>query len=267
MRIVIASDVAGDQIRERVVQKMVADGHAVNVVASGESGDDRGNYGEQVVLAVLRHDAERGIIISSRSVGAAIAANRTQGIRAALCGDADSAYAGARDEGMNVLVLGLHLLQENSAEQIVEAYLRAPLAPVEVVGGLLPMRLQRVFSHISDNLDKELSVADLATVVGMSQYYFSKLFKTSTGTTPHQYVLRQRIDRARDYLREPTPVLADIATKVGFQTQSHFGAVFHRLVGLTPRQYRKLHQVDTSAVADLERHDDAAGEQKSATAA
>jgi AraC family transcriptional regulator len=111
-----------------------------------------------------------------------------------------------------------------------------------VVGGLPPRRLQRVFQHIRENLARDLSVAELAQTVGMSQYYFSKLFKMSTGTTPHQYVMRQRVERAQEHLRETRTMLAEIATLVGFETQSHFTSVFRRLVGATPKHYREMHQ-------------------------
>ena len=162
----------------------------------------RSDYAEQVALSVLRHDAERGIIVSSRGVGASVAANRVPGVRAALCSDAYSAHVGAKVEGMNVLVLALHSLQDDQAQEVVDAYLNATLAPIEVVGGLPPRRLQRVFSHIRENVARDLSVTELAQVVGMSQYYFSKLFKMSTGITPHQYVMRQRVERAQEHLRE-----------------------------------------------------------------
>jgi AraC family transcriptional regulator len=80
----------------------------------------------------------------------------------------------------------------------------------------------------------------MAEVVGMSQYYFSKLFKMSTGTTPHQYVMRQRVERAQELLRESQLALVEIATQVGFETQSHFTSVFRRLVGITPKRYREM---------------------------
>ena len=83
------------------------------------------------------------------------------------------------------------------------------LAPVEVVGGLPPRRLQRVFAHIRENIARDLTVSELAQTVGMSQYYFSKLFKMSTGTTPHQYVMRQRVERAQEQLRESRTALAE----------------------------------------------------------
>ncbi len=242
MRIAIASDEAAQQAKEQLTAKLVAAGHEVSDSAPMVQNQGRSDYAEQVALSVLRHDAERGIIVSSRGVGASVAANRVPGVRAALCNDAFSAHVGAKTEGMNVLVLALHSLQSDLAEEVVDAYLGATLAPIEVVGGLPPRRLQRVFQHIRENIARDLSVAELAQTVGMSQYYFSKLFKMSTGTTPHQYVMRQRVERAQEHLRETRTMLAEIATLVGFETQSHFTSVFRRLVGATPKHYREMHQ-------------------------
>jgi RpiB/LacA/LacB family sugar-phosphate isomerase len=242
VRIAIASDEAAQQAKEQLTAKLVASGHEVSDAAPMVQGQARTDYAEQVAVSVLRHDAERGIIVSSRGVGASVAANRVPGVRAALCNDAFSAHVGAKTEGMNILVLALHSLQSDLAEEVVDAYLGATLAPIEVVGGLPPRRLQRVFQHIRENLARDLSVAELAQTVGMSQYYFSKLFKMSTGTTPHQYVMRQRVERAQEHLRETRTMLAEIATLVGFETQSHFTSVFRRLVGATPKHYREMHQ-------------------------
>ena len=241
MRIAIASDHPGHSARENLTERLKADGHDLIDVAPPVQEQQRSDYAEQVALSVLRHDAERGIIVSSRGVGASVAANRVPGVRAALCNDAFSAHLGAKNEGMNVLVLAVHSLEGDLAQEIVDAYLSATLAPIEVVGGLPPRRLQRVFSHIRENIARDLSVSELAQVVGMSQYYFSKLFKMSTGTTPHQYVMRQRVERAQEVLRETQTALAEVATQVGFETQSHFTSVFRKLVGATPKHYREMH--------------------------
>ncbi len=262
MRIAIASDEQGDAIRERLATALVSGGHELTEKATVSADSTPSDYAEQVALAVLRHDAERGIIITTRAVGASVAANRVPGIRAALCGDAHSAHIGAKEEGMNVMVLPLPLLQEEQIREIVKAYLGATLAAVDVVGGLPPRRLQRIFSHIRENISLELSVIELAQVAGMSQYYFSKLFKMSTGTTPHQYVMRQRVERAQEYLRETKVGLADIAVKVGFETQSHFTSVFRRLAGITPKHYREMHRT-----SQHERDQFEAKNQKAATAA
>lgn len=239
MRIAISSDEAGNVLREQLASNLATGGHEVIDPASGLEVQSRPDYAEQVALAVLRRDAERGIIVTGRGVGASVAANRVPGVRAALCNDSFAAFAGAKSEGMNVLVLSVHSLDADRAKEIVDAYVGATLAPVEVIGGLPPRRLQRVLEHVKENIGKDLSVSEMAEVVGMSQYYFSKLFKMSTGTTPHQYVMRQRIERAQELLRDGNTPLVEIATHVGFETQSHFTSVFRRLVGITPKKFRE----------------------------
>ncbi|MGB8772354.1 MAG: RpiB/LacA/LacB family sugar-phosphate isomerase [Candidatus Korobacteraceae bacterium] len=266
MHIAIGSDEASHAAKERIAVKLVEAGHEVMDANAAVQPPGSADYAEQVAMLVLRHNAERGIIITSRVVGASVAANRVPGIRAAACHDAYSACIGAKAEGMNVLVLALHLLEQDHAQEVVDAYLGATLAPVEVVGGLPPRRLQRVFAHVRENIAQELAVADMAQVVGMSQYYFSKLFKLSTGTTPHQYVMRQRVERAQEILRGGRTPLAEVATHVGFETQSHFTSVFRRLSGVTPKHYREMHQTPAPIDALAQEQDEAA-RQKSATAA
>ncbi len=264
MRIAIGSDQAGQAAKERIAAKLMEAGHEITDANSAVQPHSRDDYAEQVAMLVLRHNAERGIVITSRVVGASVAANRVPGIRAAACHDAYSASVGAKSEGMNVLVLALHSLEQSYAEEVVNAYLSATLAPVEVVGGLPPRRLQRVFAHVRENIGQELAVAELARVVGMSQYYFSKLFKLSTGTTPHQYVMRQRVERAQEILREGATPLAEVATHVGFETQSHFTSVFRRLCGATPKHYREMHHTTSAMDAAVQEQD---AREKSATAA
>jgi RpiB/LacA/LacB family sugar-phosphate isomerase len=239
VRIAIASDQSGHEAKEHFAAMLAAAGHAVVDAAPSVTSRERADYAEQVAICVLRHDAERGIIITSRAVGASVAANRVPGIRAALCNDPISASLGAHAEGMNVLILAVHSLDEERTQEVIDAYLGASLAAVEAVGGLPPWRLQRVFAYIRENLAREVSVAQLAKTVGMSQYYFSKLFKMSTGTTPHQYVMRQRVERAQELLGDQRIALAKVATQVGFETQSHFTSVFRHIVGITPKRYRE----------------------------
>lgn len=267
MRIAIASDQAGHPVKERLLARLSQAGHEVIDPAPLVNSAGRGDYAEQVALTVLRHDAERGIIVTSRGVGASVAANRVPGVRAALCNDAYSAYVGAKTEGMNVLVLAVHSVDEARCIEIMESYLDATLASVEVTGGLPPRRLQRVLSHVRENIGEALSVAELAQVVGMSQYYFSKLFKISTGTTPHQYVMRQRVERAQEILRETQTALADLSTQVGFETQSHFTSVFRRVVGTTPKRYREMHQASAKLEAVEQQANAATEPQKSVNAA
>jgi len=73
----------------------------------------------------------------------------------------------------------------------------------------------------------------------MSQSHFSKLFKLSTGLTPHQFVLQERINRSKELLRHGHTKLVDVALGVGFENQAHFTTVFGNLVGMTPRQFQR----------------------------
>jgi AraC family transcriptional regulator len=105
-------------------------------------------------------------------------------------------------------------------------------------GGMPSVRLNRVLDFINHNLARDMRLQELAQVAGMSPNYFCEMFKDSTGLTAYQYVLRRRIDRARQYLRDPKITLAAVGVATGFADQSHFTKVFRRLVGVTPAQFR-----------------------------
>ena len=111
--------------------------------------------------------------------------------------------------------------------------------PARVNGLALPgYRLRRVTEYIQRNLDKDLSLVELAAVVCMSPYHFARLFKGSTGVPPHRFVVRQRIARAGGFLVTQTPSIAQISRQVGFRNPSHFTTVFRHAVGITPGAYR-----------------------------
>ena len=92
--------------------------------------------------------------------------------------------------------------------------------------------------YIQENLDKDLTLAELAALLYMSPYHFARLFKCSTGVPPHRFVVRQRIARARAVLATQELSIAQISRMVGFRTPSHFTTVFRRVTGVTPRGYR-----------------------------
>jgi AraC family transcriptional regulator len=98
--------------------------------------------------------------------------------------------------------------------------------PVAYKGGLPGYRLKRVLDHIGDNLAKDLSLPQLAAVAGMSPHYFAELFRRSTGHAPHRYVLLQRIERAKQGLRDAERSVIEVGLDVGFQNSSHFARMF-----------------------------------------
>ena len=77
-------------------------------------------------------------------------------------------------------------------------------------------------------------MADLAIDCGVSVSHFSRAFRQSTGLSPHQWLLKRRVDQAKSLLRDRTLSLSDVALSCGFGDQSHFTRVFTKLTGITP---------------------------------
>ena len=92
--------------------------------------------------------------------------------------------------------------------------------------------------HIQQDIAGPLSVASVASRVGVGVTHFSNTFRQATGMTPHRYVLRARIERACELLRMTSLSIGEIAGAVGFAGQSHFCTAFGREMGLTPSRYR-----------------------------
>jgi AraC family transcriptional regulator len=103
-------------------------------------------------------------------------------------------------------------------------------------------RLNRVLAYVDANMEETVHLSTLAEAAGMSIYHFAKLFKASTGMSPHQYVLRRRIEHAKELLRKPGLSLSEISLRAGFSDQSHLTNVFRRFVGVTPFRFRGLLQ-------------------------
>lgn len=112
---------------------------------------------------------------------------------------------------------------------------------IEEIGRGLPARaLGAVTDLVHDELSRDLSLAELAQAANLSTYHFSRLFKESTGLSPHQYVIWRRVDRAKTLLASGAMPLHQVARAVGFSHQQHLGRHFKRLVGVTPGRYREL---------------------------
>jgi AraC family transcriptional regulator len=106
-------------------------------------------------------------------------------------------------------------------------------------GGGLPRRaLKEVIDYIGDNLEKDLTLAEMAGVAHMSPYHFSRLFKESTGLTPHRYVIERRVQRAEELLGSSALPIAEIAFLCGFANQGHLNRHFKRLLGVSPKALR-----------------------------
>jgi transcriptional regulator GlxA family with amidase domain len=108
-------------------------------------------------------------------------------------------------------------------------------------------RLKRVTSYIDQNIDQSLSLECLARAAGLSRMHFASLFRKATGSRPHDYVVRRRVERAQQLLAGSPAPIVEIALTVGFQSQSHFTTVFKRVLGITPHRWRQLQMEDLAA--------------------
>lgn len=101
-------------------------------------------------------------------------------------------------------------------------------------------RLKRVIDYVDTHLARPITLANLAAAAGLTRMHFAAQFRAAMGMRPHDYVLRKRIDRAQELLRNPELALVDVALSVGFQTQAHFTTVFRRFSGETPNRWRRI---------------------------
>jgi AraC family transcriptional regulator len=112
--------------------------------------------------------------------------------------------------------------------------------PVQIYkGGLGSARLRRIKELVHAKIEDDLSLDEMAQSVGLSTAHFARMFRKSTGETPHQFVLRQRIERAKAMLRAPNARVLDVAVACGFKTQQHFAQVFRDVWGVSPTDYRQ----------------------------
>jgi AraC family transcriptional regulator len=106
-------------------------------------------------------------------------------------------------------------------------------------GGLGSARLRKIKELVHAKMEDDLSLDEMAQTVGLSTAHFARMFRKSTGETPHQFVLRQRLERAKAMLRAPDARVLDVAVACGFKTQQHFAQAFRELSGVSPTEYRQ----------------------------
>jgi len=106
-------------------------------------------------------------------------------------------------------------------------------------GRLSERRLRPVLSYIEDNLSRDISLGDIASVAGLSVSHFKSLFRASMGLPVHQYLIRRRVERAKTLLRENELPISQIAFETGFAHQSHLSRLMRRLLGMSPKAYRE----------------------------
>ncbi|MBI2767382.1 MAG: ribose 5-phosphate isomerase B [Chloroflexi bacterium] len=133
MRVAVAADHAGVELKAHAVEALRASGHEVNDLGGFDPAatDDYPDYAFAVGRAVLDGSAERAVLLCGSGVGASVAANKLAGIRAAVCHDTFSAHQGVEDDDMNVLCLGARVIGPELADEIIRAFLAARFSNAE----------------------------------------------------------------------------------------------------------------------------------------
>jgi len=116
-----------------------------------------------------------------------------------------------------------------------------PAAELKVKGGIAPNQMKSLLAWLRDHIEEPLTVGLMAAQVGLSAAHFSREFKRSTGSTPWDYVVRMRLDHARDALLNGG-CLARIASQFGFADQSHMARLFKLRFGLSPSAFLKANR-------------------------
>ncbi|MFB2893512.1 helix-turn-helix domain-containing protein [Aerosakkonemataceae cyanobacterium BLCC-F50] len=125
------------------------------------------------------------------------------------------------------------------AAHLLRHYCIHPQSLKTYPNGLPKYKLKQTIEYIEQHLGEEISLEAIANHLNMSQYYFCHLFKQSMGVSPYQYVLRHRIDKAKQLLKQRKLTITDVALECGFANQTHFTKHFRKLTGTTPRAYRE----------------------------
>jgi AraC family transcriptional regulator len=109
-------------------------------------------------------------------------------------------------------------------------------------GVMAPWQARCIQGYVAANLHSAIRVTDVVRVVQFSPNRFARVFKKSFGCTPHQYVMRRRIQRAKSLLLLSDDSLSKIAPECGFGNQSHLSNLFHKTVGESPGRWRRRHR-------------------------
>ena len=126
-------------------------------------------------------------------------------------------------------LLSTHLLRH---------YAKKEFLPKNYSDGLSTRQLKLAKSYINGNLEHPIKLNDIASLLGISQFYFCHLFKKSTGIAPYQYVIQQRVEKAKNLIKKSQLPLVEISYECGFSSQSQMTQHFRKQVGITPKVYR-----------------------------
>ena len=162
---------------------------------------------------------------------AGLSTRQLQSVMAELCTALKSTLDDERNFAEECLRRATQMLQT------VE-HVSAP-PPQEARGGLCPWQIRKVTSYIEAHLDQSIRNEDLALLVRLNPCHFGRAFRNSFGESPHEYVIRRRVERAQGLMLASSAPLSQIALDCGLADQAHLSRLFRRVVGETPRSWRR----------------------------
>jgi len=133
--------------------------------------------------------------------------------------------------------LMIDALRNQIAVHLLRHYAKIRLTS-EVSSSFSPIQRKRIIELIDSRLSEDISLDDLACSVGLSPFHFSRQFKSEFGLAPYAYVIRKRVTKAQEMLRQGNTAHKVVALECGFSDQSHFCRTFRKVVGATPAQYQ-----------------------------
>jgi AraC-like DNA-binding protein len=148
-------------------------------------------------------------------------------LRAINCIERDEAIA------IDLVRKASTLLRPSAAAEI------APIAEQALTGGLAPWQVKRVKQFVEERISHSISLDDMARLVKLSTSYFSAAFKVSFGTSPHNYIILQRIEFAKQRMLNSAAPLCEIALDCGLSDQAHLSRLFRKVTGTTPSAWRR----------------------------
>jgi AraC family transcriptional regulator len=143
-----------------------------------------------------------------------------------------------RARGYSAGKLFVDCIESALANILLTSFNTCPPRSIPGKGGMTPHVLRRVVEFMHANMDKPIGLKDLADCAGLSVSHFSFQFRVSTNQSPHQYMLRLRVERSKELLADSRLSVLDVGLEVGFCNQQHFATVFRNSVGVPPSVYR-----------------------------
>jgi AraC family transcriptional regulator len=190
-------------------------------------------------LQLLRGAAQRGSVLTFPSRHG-IRDPCLEGLILLLLGEIESGCPSGNLYGESLSLALISYVSERYCDAASDATLQR--------GVLAATHLKRIYEYIQANLSRDLTVVEMASVLGLSPNHFTVLFKNTTGRTPHQHVMSERIRAGMQLMESGRLSLAEMAFAVGFSSQSHFTAVFKRTTGVTPKKYQQQVRVKPTYV-------------------